>query len=267
MSGTSLGEGSELIQIAVVGPLDFAQLIQSPEQTSVFQSTVALSDSGHWSDEAESIHGITREEALLGKTPTVVDNELSQWLSEKNTSSGKKFRRIVPVGFNVGSFDMKFVKKFLPQSYELFTRRVVDLNGICFSMDGMEYNGIPQTAEQWKRLSIAYGQAHWHLLPHNKGSRIGAAHDAEFDAWVHSFAWLFLREGMRSNSLAIPQVASSVVTVELVLTELRVHYSLQEISETTGVPVVFLKGWARGGRATNSEWVRAILEMHSRTIT
>jgi oligoribonuclease (3'-5' exoribonuclease) len=253
MSGTSLSEGARLIQIAVVGPiqLNVNNLVESDFQ--VFNSTIALELDAHWSTEAESIHGITQEEALSGREQGLVDEELEAWLQQISGTTNR--RRIVPVGFNVGSFDMKFIKKFLPKSYTYFTRRSVDLNGVCFSMDGMERYDLPRTSEEWKELSITYGR----FLATSTGETAHLqAHDAEFDAWVHVHAWIFLREAMRGNHLPIPTTEESTPSTEEMLKELRLTLTYSEIAELTGVPEVFIKGWARGGRATNSSWIEAI---------
>lgn len=259
MTGTSLNEGAELLQIAAVGPLSSyapPRLINRQDQ-KVYQSTVGITESAYWDLEAESIHGITKEEALQGKTSELVDIEFTNWLIE--LGANKKRRLIVPVGFNVGSFDMKFIKRFLPKSFELFTRRAVDLNGICFSMDGLKYFGETKSAEQWKSLAIQYGRYRM-SVEGDKG--VADAHDAEFDAWVHAYAWEFLKESIRGRDLNIGYSETDADSIQTVIALLRETLTLDEISLSTGIPSEFLRGWSRGGRARNKEWIELLNQLY-----
>lgn len=260
MTGTSLNDGAELLQIAAVGPLP----VMSPSSLSidsraqqVYQSTVGITESAHWSIEAESIHGITKEEALKGRNVDLVDVEFSNWLIGLGARS--KQRLIVPVGFNVGSFDMKFIKRFLPKSFGLFTRRAVDLNGICFSMEGLEYYGEEKSADQWKQLAIQYGRYRLKLTGETK---FADAHDAEFDAWVHAYAWEFLKESIRGRDINIGYSETDTDSIQFVIASLRETLTLNEISLSTGIPSEFLRGWSRGGRARNKEWITSLRQLY-----
>lgn len=259
MTGTSLNEGAELLQIAAVGPLSsFAPPRPTKSQAQkVYQSTVGITESAYWDIEAESIHGITKEEALKGRNAALVDIEFTNWLIE--LGANQKRRLIVPVGFNVGSFDMKFIKSFLPKSFDLFTRRAVDLNGICFSIDGLKYLGETKSAEQWKELAIAYGR---YRLSVEGDKGLADAHDAEFDAWVHAYAWEFLKESIRGRDLRIGYSEADTDSIQSVIASLRETLTLNEISLSTGIPSEFLRGWSRGGRARNKEWIELLNQLY-----
>lgn len=59
-----------------------------------------------------------------------VDRDLADWLME--TAGTQK---LWPVGWNVGSFDMRYVRKFLPVSNHRFGYRSIDLNATSFAVD------------------------------------------------------------------------------------------------------------------------------------
>ncbi len=44
--------------------------------------------------------------------------------------------KLIPVGFNVGSFDMQFIKYQMPELYSLFSYRAIDLNTLLFTTAG-----------------------------------------------------------------------------------------------------------------------------------
>lgn len=53
----------------------------------------------------------------------------------------QKESSILPIGFNIGTFDMMFIKKYLPEFNKLFSYRAVDLNSIIY-MEA-EVNKVP----------------------------------------------------------------------------------------------------------------------------
>ncbi len=50
--------------------------------------------------------------------------------------------KTVPMGLNVGSFDMLFVRRDLPQSAEIFRYHAIDLNSLMFSFASSENSGF-----------------------------------------------------------------------------------------------------------------------------
>lgn len=67
--------------------------------------------------------------ARIGAAPlqTDIDDSVAGWLS----ALGCKHREITPVGWNVGGFDMVFIKKELPKTAAFFNYRVLDLTGLA----------------------------------------------------------------------------------------------------------------------------------------
>lgn len=67
------------------------------------------------------------------KALSKVDLEFREWLrSDKFYEEGKTYT-LIPMGMNVGTFDMKFVRKYLPKSAALFGYRSMDLNAMIFA--------------------------------------------------------------------------------------------------------------------------------------
>lgn len=258
MSSPKFAEGGALIQIGAYGAIN-SSIIDEADNARRFESPIRF-EGGLWEESAESIHGISRKELEDAPTAEDVDDLFYGWLL--SIGAKPKRRLIVPVGMNVGAFDMLFVNKFLPRSAELFTRRCVDVNGVCFSMDGIPYFDEPKSAAEWKSLSLEYGRRQWRAK-FGEDSAL-APHDALFDAWVQGFGWEFLKSGMRGVSLVMPEVQDFSLDLQEKLKQLVATFGLPTISEKTGVPETFLKGWSIGGRATNLEWRTAVEDFYSK---
>lgn len=64
---------------------------------------------------------------------STADQRLLNWLKSSGFyRDGKKYC-IIAMGMNVGTFDMPFVRKYLPQSASLFGNRSLDLNALLFA--------------------------------------------------------------------------------------------------------------------------------------
>lgn len=148
-SGTSHVD-SQIIQVGACFGLD-----------DCFETPVKFEQIGfNWSEEAAEVHGVSLAEALDPRDrPTLreADALFYDWLSDHD---GVQNKIIVPIGYNVGSFDMPFVVDQLPLSSELFSRRALDLNALCFALDQQNErrrsgNGKVQrfTWEAWKRAA------------------------------------------------------------------------------------------------------------------
>lgn len=168
MSGTDLQHGSRLIQIgfALENGATYTSYINPGEMT--------------WSEEAEGVHKISQDRIPEFPLALDVDQAVYTFLTIHGASQ-KKRGRTIPVGWNVGSFDMPFVKFSLPLSYTLFSRRVVDLNSLCFALDGLNNLNF----DSWKKRSKEYAI-----------EKIGYedAHDAGWDARMSLYCFEFLKE-------------------------------------------------------------------------
>lgn len=173
MSGTELSEGARLIQIGLA--LDNAAYTANinPGELS-------------WDPEAEAVHKIPRESLPSEPNADVTDANAYSFLVSLGADP-KRRNNTIAVGWNVGSFDMPFVKETLPQLNSLFSRRTVDLNALCFALDGKEENGMRVNAETWKKRSKEYAI-----------EKIGYedAHNAGWDAKMSLYCFYYLREQM-----------------------------------------------------------------------
>lgn len=88
-----------------------------------------------WNETAASVHNIPIEDVTDNFAPPAdVDERAFKFLSERLEGDDKY--QFIPVGWNVGSFDMPFVRFTLPKTASLISRRTCDLNALVFAMDG-----------------------------------------------------------------------------------------------------------------------------------
>ena len=175
MSSSELAEGGKLIQIGL-----FTQ--------GGYQLSMKINPGEcQWSERAFEVHGITLESLQSAPLPDEVDSQVYDWLIAIGVDTNSRGKTI-PVGFNVGAFDMPFVKDSLPKTYSLFSRRTVDLNALCFALDYKEENGMPVKAETWKKKAKEYAI-----------KKIGTEnqHDAGWDSLMHIYCFEFLKGAMR----------------------------------------------------------------------
>lgn len=131
----------------------------------------------HWTRVAESVHGFTKEDLKIYGSAEEADQILVDWLIARGRTTRKRGENI-PVGFNVGVFDMPFVKAALPKTYEFFSRRTVDLNPLLFALDGVEtdFNGWKDRAKQYAIKQMGFENQH----------------DAGWDSAMHLHCFEFL---------------------------------------------------------------------------
>jgi hypothetical protein len=176
MSSSELSEGGKLIQIGL-----------STEDG--YQISMNMNPGEcQWSERAFEVHGITLESLQSATLPDEVDSQVYDWLIAIGADTNNRGKTI-PVGFNVGAFDMPFVKDSLPKTYSLFSRRTVDLNALCFALDYSIDNGMPMRAETWKKRAKAYAI-----------EKIGMEnqHDAGWDSLMHIYCFEYLK-GVMGN--------------------------------------------------------------------
>ena len=263
MSSPNFAGGGQLIQLGLFHLPHYME-IELPLSHG-YSSYINFPENGLWEESAESIHGITKESLLSAPDKEKVDSFLYNWLKETFKATPHK-GNLKAVGMNVGSFDMPFIERALPFTATLFSKRSVDLNGLCFAMSDMEYNGEPLTHNQWKRLSLEYGRRRFAQDNDTNDSTI--AHDAKFDAWVHGYAYLFLQRSMRGIDTPMPFADIPESPMQSTITELlELGLTTAEISASALVPETFVKGWSIGGRPTNTQWIQGISELYNRMVT
>lgn len=177
MSGTELSDGARLIQIGLALPNAAYVANINPGEMS-------------WDPEAEAVHKIPRENLPSNPNADVVDANAYSFLVSLGADP-KRRNKTIPVGWNVGSFDMPFVKETLPNLNSLFSRRTVDLNALCFALDGKEENGMRVNAETWKARSKEYAI-----------KKIGYedAHNAGWDAKMSLYCFEYLSMQMKGTN-------------------------------------------------------------------
>jgi len=254
MTAASIAMGGRIFQIGLV------LLEQTEEGISIKDSFTATFNPGedyYWEEEAEAVHGFLESEVMDAPPAADADLKISEWLK----LHGVDIRRNpgIAIGFNIGAFDLPHIEVVLPETFKLFSRRSVDLNSICFTLDNFEYNGVKTSWSGWKRLAKKYAERS--ILLGQNDIYLSEAHDALYDAYLHYYAWMFLQGAVRGNPLQVPGIPSRDSDVRRALKELANRYTQAQISELTGVPISFVKGWINGGRATRKDYIEAILKL------
>lgn len=201
MSGADLEDGCRLIQIGVS-----AWTAEPGGEVDTFSSLIGYPvdywTEDTWQAKAESVHGFTREQVAAAPAPAEVDDALYEWLLTHGAVAGR--RMLVPIGLNVGAFDMPFVRDALPRSASLFARRCTDLNALLFTFDGWDpIAGQPvRDFAGWKRSMRVAANTTLAADP----SLAGREHDAGFDAAQALVGWWWLR----SQFAPLPQKVATL---------------------------------------------------------
>jgi len=142
---------------------------------------IFTSDIGHqtynWTQEALDVNKFTHERIRAGPAPAVVDAALVEWV--KANVPGERIK-LIPVGFNVASFDVPYVRYWLPEFSKLLGYRSVDLNSVLYTaakVTGRGYDKIKDAAKKYAVRVLARPENH---------------HDAGYDAVVALAAWEYL---------------------------------------------------------------------------
>lgn len=105
-----------------------------------------------------------------------IDKEVVAWLN--------KFKMPIPMGMNVGSFDMDFIKHYLPNTYKVFGYRSQDLNSIFYLAAEQANCNFRDARDSILRRATTQAE---------KFSS-GGQHNALFDAYQNCFAKAILAE-------------------------------------------------------------------------
>lgn len=107
--------------------------------------------------EALKINGFTLDRLMCADYPPAVDLYLDEWLRAR-TEPGQ----IIPVGWNVGTFDMPFIRRTFPHAARYFhPYRSVDLNSICYAFSRIDsYDIMKRNAQQWACEQAGRGREH-----------------------------------------------------------------------------------------------------------
>lgn len=184
MSSNDLSAGGRLIQIGFAIGKPFGTGVH------VFNQNINPGEMD-WQEEAADAHKITREEIATFDDPYTADTKCYKFLVD-NGADPKRRAKTIPVGFNVGAFDMPFVKQLLPKTYSLFSRQTVDLNALCFAFGEIRKNeaGEPVGMGAMKDAAKTYAD---HVV-----SKLGSGddwrkHNAAYDAAQAYYCFEFLK--------------------------------------------------------------------------
>lgn len=252
MTGSELAQGQRIIQLgfAVDSNVDRVRHDVPPSFSLLFNPGPAV-----WTDVAEAVHGFTRDEVAAAMPAADADVLFVEWLEAQGARANKRGDTI-PVGFNVGNFDLPHIQAVLPRTYSMLSRRTVDLNAVCFTFDGAVHPtiGSPVSWSTWKSMASEYARKMIDL----QGTHDGAAHDAGYDALLHLHAFRYLQSASRGAVPVMPEFDLPVPDARRFAAALIAAHGVDYAAHVSGVPEVFLQQWARGGRATNETYIAAL---------
>jgi hypothetical protein len=251
MSSSDLDKGGRLIQIGVTAHTNLDGTVAIGDE-----AFCALLNPGpnFWAPIAEAVHGFTEAEVAAALPASVVDDHLVEWLLAHGADL-KRRGNTVPIGLNVGAFDMPHVAAALPRTSAMFARRTVDLNAILFTLDGASYDGAKLGVDEWKTLALKFADRT--IAGLRVGSE-GQAHDAGYDALQALHAWRFLRSVVHRDALPMPVNEVPAAKSQTDALEVLAALGVERAVEMTGVPRDFLIQWSRGGRAVRTDYLAAI---------
>ena len=152
-------------------------------------------------DGRDSTGGALPEIPNPGKRLSVeqTDQELFNWLkSDKFYREGKKYT-LIPMGMNVGSFDMQFVRKWLPKTFALFGYRSIDLNSLIFLDSVRSETDFYTLKKAAKALGRSYALA---KCP----EEYRQAHNALYDAFSNVGVFTYVGEDLCGTKIAMGEM-------------------------------------------------------------
>jgi hypothetical protein len=125
-------------------------------------------DGVNWSGDSYRVHQISKEKLQdSGLNIQELDSNIYTYLKNLNQEG-----IFIPVGFNVGSFDLLFIKKEMPKINSLLSHRTIELNSL-FLLHSRKGDYIK---EEWADIKNAVINDQISKLKENK------LHSAGFDA-------------------------------------------------------------------------------------
>jgi DNA polymerase III epsilon subunit-like protein len=149
---------------------------------------VAGEDHWLWDERAFEVHGITKERLQEegSSIPRVTLEAVSFIEAHSDVWHGS--RKLV--GWNVGSFDVPFVRKHLPGVASVLSYQSADLNAVCFAISEaqqLSYSDLKAEAKAYaaEKCFDAGLKESWH--------------DAGYDALASLYAWDYLVSRVRNG--------------------------------------------------------------------
>ena len=186
MSAAELEEGGRLIQAG------FA--VRTSQGLEVFEALISWGDDMSWDPRAALLHGLQEQDVRDAQTPSEVDDAAYEWLMARGGVEGR--RQMVAVGFNVGAFDLPFFRQALPRTMTLISRRSLDLNAVCFTLDGWDPRS--EDTRSWSGWKRSAKKAAAKML--DAAGIGGSEHSAGYDAALAIGCVEYLRREIRADS-------------------------------------------------------------------
>lgn len=187
-TGTDIDAGAVPIQIGVAIRTDDGHRVATEQ---VMISPRDCDQQYTWSARAEEVHGVDRQRSeQRGSKPFVAGARIITFLDDYNFFASSKMDRW-PLGWNVGSFDMPFVQRYLPALADVLSYRTLDLNAAVATMaalDGLDLNKVKNAAKAYAENMILEQR----LFRGSDG--VAAWHDAEWDALAALLSFEFLTD-------------------------------------------------------------------------
>ncbi len=136
----------------------------------------------------ESLNAISINEESIRKAPRAgdVDAALVTWLQRHNIEE----HSLIPVGWEVATFDKPFVYKTLPKFSRYLHHHSVDLNAVVYTLgDVMPYLGQRPNSAAWKKMAKSVAE----VTIRAEKARLPKSHDAGEDAIMALAAWRWIR--------------------------------------------------------------------------
>lgn len=175
MTGTNMDAGHELCQVGA-----------ATESGEVFVSEIHCNLINVDTD-SMAVHGIDPGWLKEGAPrASVVDDRLAYFIQQ---SMGNR-HKAVPVGWGVSYFDMPWVRKYLPRTAAMLSRRSVELGSVCYTVGvtfGLSPDVLKRRAKRYAEdeLTTHQGPARWH--------------NAGFDAQAALLSWQYLMAVMKEG--------------------------------------------------------------------
>lgn len=255
MTGADITRGHRLIQVGAA----FHSSPAGDELPGLDAFSMLVNPGEHvWDLGAEGIHGITPDEVAAAAPAEEVDELFYEWLIAHGAEAGR--RSLIPVGFNIANFDVPHFQAVLPKSAALFSHRSIDLNAVIYTLDGAAGPGSsgPLSDAEWKRFAKGHAQAEIERLCAANPDIEIHAHDAGYDALLHLHVWRYLRAATHGAPLPVTLREEQAPATQVWAQALLDIHGAAQASALTAIPAEFLQGWAKGGRATRTDWIDAL---------
>lgn len=146
----------------------------------VFTSDIGF-DEGKYkvTEEALEVNKFTHERIQSGLRQEQVDSDLVRWIRGRIPAANTPFGlKLIATGWNVASWDLPFVRFYLPRFSEWLWYRTIDLNAVVFAAEkvtGKSYKSIKDAAKRYAEKVIK-PPADWHNAGYDAAASLAAWH-------------------------------------------------------------------------------------------